>query len=179
MPANERAGKQLCVRYKTCVALWYNSAGVRPLRIVVVRDPSGRRRDDCFFSTDLSLWPQAILKLFAMRWPLEVTFYNAKQCLGLEDPQNRTPMAVQRIAPLALYLYALVILWFAEHGHFDLVAYRNTHPWYRQKQAPSFADMLTSLRTISLKESISDDPGSKAASKKILLSLLDPLGRAA
>jgi hypothetical protein len=61
--------------------LWYNSAGTRLLRIVVVHDPSGRRKDDCFFSTDLSLSPKAILQLFAMRWPLEVAFYNAKQFL--------------------------------------------------------------------------------------------------
>jgi hypothetical protein len=172
-------GKRVRVWYKTCVALWYNSAGARPLRIVVVRDPSGQRRDDCFFTTDLSLSPKAILELFAMRWPLEVAFYNAKQCLGLEDPQNRTPKAVQRTAPLALYLYTLTILWFAEHGHFDLAAYRKSRPWYRQKQTPSFADILTCLRAASLDESIPDTPGKKAASKKTLLSLLEPLERAA
>jgi hypothetical protein len=172
-------GKRLRVRHKTCVALWYNSAGAQPLRIVVVRDPAGRRRDDCFFTTDLDLSPKAILELFAMRWPLEVTFYNTKQCLGLEDPQNRTPKAVQRTAPLALYLYTLTILWFAEHGCFNLAAYRKAHPWYRQKQMPSFADILTCLRTTSLHESLSDAPGHTAASKKILLALLEPLERAA
>jgi hypothetical protein len=148
-------GRRVRVWYKTCVALWYNSAGAHPLRILVVRDPSGRRKDDCFFSTDLSLSPMAILELFAWRWPLEVAFYNAKQFLGLEDPQNRTPKAVQRTAPLALYLYDLVILWFAEHGRFDAQAYRRTHPWYTQKQTPSFADMLACLRTASLRASIS------------------------
>jgi len=172
-------GKRVRVWYKTCVALWYNSAGARPLRIVVVRDPSGRRKDDCFFTTDLGLSPKAILELFAMRWPLEVTFYNAKQCLGLEDPQNRTPAAVKRTAPLALHLYTLTILWFAEHGSCDLAAYRKAHPWYRRKQTPSFADILTCLRAASLNESISGDPGNKAASKKIPLSLLEPLERAA
>ena len=172
-------GKRVRVWYKTCVALWYNSAGARPLRIVVVRDPSARRRDDCLFTTDLGLSPNAILELFAMRWPLEVTFYNAKQCLGLEDPQNRTPKAVQRTAPLAFYFYTLTILWFAKHGHFNLAAYRKTHPWYRHKQTPSFADILTCLRAASLDESISDAPGKKAASNKTLLSLLAPLERAA
>jgi hypothetical protein len=172
-------GKRVRVWYKTCVALWYNSAGGRPLRIVVVRDPSGRRKDDCFFTTNLDLSPKAILGLFAMRWPLEVTFYNAKQCLGLEDPQNRTPAAVKRTAPLALYLYTLTILWFAEHGSFNLAAYRKAHPWYRQKQTPSFADILTCLRAASLDKSISDAPGHKMASKKIPQSLIKPLERAA
>jgi len=86
------------VWYKARVAFWYNSAGTRPLRIVVVRDPSGRRKDDCSFSTDLNLSAKGILELFAQRWPLGVAFYNAKQFLGLEDPPNRTPKAVQRTA---------------------------------------------------------------------------------
>lgn len=172
-------GRGVRVWYKTCVALWYNSAGARSLRIVVVRDPSGRRKDDCFFSTDLNLSPKAILELFALRWPLEVAFYNAKQFLGLEDPQNRTPKAVQRTAPLALYLHDLVILWFAEHGHFDARAYRLTHPWYVHKRTPSFADMLADLRTTSLRESISRYGAQKPHSAKKLLPLFQALEAAA
>jgi hypothetical protein len=154
-------GRRVRVWYKSCTALWYNSAGTRPLRIVVVRDPSGRRKDDCFFSTELNLSARAVLELFALRWPLEVAFYNSKQFLGLEDPQNRTPQAVRRTAPFALYLHTLVILWFAEHGRFDVQAYRGTHPWYRQKRTPSFADMLTCLKAASLRDTISRHPGHK------------------
>ena len=171
--------RRVRVWYKTCTALWYNSAGTRLLRIVVVHDPSGRRKDDCFFSTDLSLSAKAILELFTMRWPLEVAFYNAKQFLGLEDPQNRTPQAVQRTAPLALYLHTLVILWFAEHGHFDAEAYRRTHPWYTRKRTPSFADMLACLKMASLRESISRYPGQKPPSAKKLLPLFQALEAAA
>jgi hypothetical protein len=159
--------------------LWYNSAGRRLLRIVVVHDPSGRRKDDCFFSTDLSLSANAILELFAMRWPLEVAFYNAKQFLGLEDPQNRTPEAVQRTAPMALYLHTMVILWFAKHGRFDAEAYRRAHPWYIRKRTPSFADMLTNLKTASLLESISRYPVQEPPSAKKLRTLFQTLAAAA
>ena len=144
-----------------------------------MHDPSGRRKDDCFFSTDLSLSAKSNLELFAMRWPLEVAFYSAKQFLGLEDPQNRTPQAVQRTAPLALYLHTLVILWFAEHGRFDVEAYRRAHPWYLQKRTPSFADMLACLKTASLRESISGYPGQKPPSAKKLLRLFQALEVAA
>ena len=172
-------GRKVRVWYKTCMALWYNSAGTRPLRIVAVRDPSGRRKDDCFFSTDLTLSPTGILEVFAQRWPLEVTFYSAKQFLGLEDPQNRTPQAVQRTAPLALYLHALVILWFAEHGRFDLDTYRRTHPWYTQKCTPSFADMLACLKSASLRESFSRYCGQHPPSAKKLRPLFQALEAAA
>ena len=172
-------GRRVRVWYKSCTALWYNSSGTRRLRIVVVRDPSGRRKDDCFFSTDLTLSPKAILELFAQRWPLEVAFYNAKQFLGLEDPQNRTPQAVQRTAPMALYLHTLVILWFAKHGRFNAEAYRRAHPWYTRKRTPSFADMLAYLKTASLRESISRYPGQKPPSLKKLLPLFQALELAA
>jgi hypothetical protein len=75
---------------------------------------------------------------------------------------------VQRTAPLALYLHTLVILWFAKHGHFDAAAYRKERPWYRQKRTPSFADMLSCLRTVALQESISRDPGQKPPLQKTL-----------
>ena len=114
-----------------------------------------------------------------MPWPLEVAFYNAKQFLGLQDPQNRTPLAVQRTAPLALYLHTLVILWFAEHGRFDAETYRRAHPWYTQKRTPSFADMLACLKMASLRESISRYPGQKPPSAKNLLPLLQALEAAA
>jgi hypothetical protein len=144
-----------------------------------VRDPSRRRKDDCFFSTDLSPSAKAILELFAMRWPLEVAFYNAKQFLGLEDPQNRTPQAVRRTAPLALYLHTLVILWFAKHGRFKAEAYRRAHPWYTQKRTPSFNDMLAYLKMVSLRESISRDPGQKPLPVKRLRTLFQALEAAA
>jgi hypothetical protein len=172
-------GSRVRVWYKSCTALWYNSAGTRRLRIVVVHDPSGRRKNDCFFSTDLSLSAKAILELFAMRWPLEVAFYNAKQFLGLEDPQNRTPQAVRRTAPMALYLHTMVILWFAKHGRFNASAYRRAHPWYTQKRTPSFADMLASLKNASVRESIYRYPGQKPPSAKKLRTLFQALEAAA
>ena len=172
-------GRRVRVWYKSCMALWYDSPGARSLRIVVVRDPSGRRKDDCFFSTDRDLSPQAIMEWFALRWPLEVAFYNAKQFLGLEHPQNRTPKAVQRTAPLALYLHDLVILRLAEHGRFDAEAYRRTHPWYVHKRTPSFADLLAGLKTASLRASLSRYGAQQPHSAKKLLPLFQTLEEAA
>ena len=120
-----------------------------------------------------------VIQYYCARWMIEVAFYDAKQFLGLQDPQNRTPQAVQRTAPLALYLHTLVILWFAEHGRFDVEAYRRAHPWYRAKRTPSFADMLACLKMASLRESISRYPGQKPPSAKKLLPLFQALEAAA
>jgi len=110
-------GKRVKLWYQTVDALWYPSAGQQLLRIVVVRDPSGRRRDDCFFSIDLKLGATQILEIFSRRWPLEVCFRDVKQFLGFEDPQNRVAKATTRTAPLIFFVYDLALLWYAKSGY--------------------------------------------------------------
>ena len=77
-------------------ALWYSALRDQPICFVVVRDPRGRRRDEAFFCTDHSVSVTFLLKTYATRWGIEVTFFDCKQSLGLEEPQNQTPVAVQR-----------------------------------------------------------------------------------
>jgi hypothetical protein len=127
-------------------ALWVAALREAPVRIVLVRDPSGKRRDEAFFCTALSADAVFILEAYARRWCLEVTFHDTKQCLGLADPQCQAPRAVQRTAPLAFVVYDLVLLWFAEHAHSTHTPAWPLRPWYRHKTAPSFPDMLETLR---------------------------------
>ena len=116
------------------------------MRIVVVRDPSGRRRDEAFFCTDCRASAAFILANYARRWTLEVAFHDVKQCLGFEDPQNQTPEAVRRTAPLAFVSYDLVLLWTALRTRRGQPVGWIQRPWYRSKCAPSFADMMTAVR---------------------------------
>jgi hypothetical protein len=150
-----------------------DSAGSRLLRIVVVRDPSGRRRDDCFFSTDLALKPTQILETFALRWPLEVCFRDVKQFLGLEDPQNRVSKATLRTAPLIFYIYDLVLLWHAQSGHHLAPQSAILRPWYTRRRSVSFEDILSNLRQASRQEKIFGDPGLDAHTRKILQPLAE------
>lgn len=138
-------GKDVRVRYKTCIALWYNSARTTPLRIVVVRDPNKRRKDDAFFSTDPQMSVQVLLETYAQRWSLEVAFRDVKQQLGFERSQARTQKAVERTAPFAFAAYALTVAWFCRTGCHRYSSLR-IMPWYRHKRGPSFADMQTLLQ---------------------------------
>jgi hypothetical protein len=151
-------GRSVRVWFKTCTALWFNSAGTRLLRVVVVRDPSGKRRDDCFFTTDLSMKPTEVLETIARRWSVEVAFRDAKQSLGFEEPQSRTRKAVERTAPMAFVLYSLTTLWYAEHGEALRRKWFVKRPWYRKKRSASFADMLATLRQASWVETNFVDP---------------------
>jgi hypothetical protein len=166
-------GRKVKLWHQSIDALWYSSAGQRLLRIVVVRDPSGRRRDDCFFSTDLTLTPPQILETFALRWPLEVCFRDVKQFLGFEDPQNRVSKATQRTAPLVFYIYDLILLWHATSGHLFAPHSVIERLWYKRKASVSFEDILRNLRQATWQEKIFGDPRLDTHTRKILQPLME------
>ena len=148
-------GRTISTQAFTLTALWYAALRDQPLRIVVVRDPRGRRQDEAFFCTDLTVDAPFILEGYARRWTLEVTYHDAKQWLGLEDPQNQTSTAVQRTAPMAFLVYDLVLLWYAGEVAAQTAPCWVERPWYRHKATPSFLDMLTALRREGWQRAIS------------------------
>jgi hypothetical protein len=120
----------------------------RRLRVVAVEPLSGGRPRQAFYSTDCALTGEQILTLYARRWAIEQTFQDSKTQLGFEEPQGWTRRAVERTAPTGMLLYSLIVLWFAAVGHRH---YRPLfRPWYLQKRAPSFADMVATLRRESV-----------------------------
>ena len=161
-------GKLVRVRYKTTVALWYKSAGTMPLRVVVVRDPNGRRKDDVFFSTDITATPQSILQTYAARWSLEVAIRDSKQTLGFERSQARTPNAVKRSGPFAFVSYTLTVAWFCQHGYRLYPKGIVVMPWYRNKRTPSFNDMLRFLQNELRQKNFCDTPAKSGVAKNIV-----------
>ena len=160
-------GKSVTVNYKTTDALWYSSAGNAMLRIVVVRDPKGKRKDDCFFSTGLAMRPEEILEAYALRWSLEVAFRDSKQFLGFERSQCWTRKAVERTGPFAFVSYAIVVVWFAKRGHVLYPQVVTPVPWYRHKRGPSFADMLQTARYALLRQELFDNPSENEGKPKL------------
>jgi hypothetical protein len=67
--------------------------------------------------------------------------------MGLGEQANRVAKAIERTAPMAFFLSSIVVVWFHQVGH-QFVRFP-VRPWYRRKQEPSFADMLTTLRRVS------------------------------
>jgi SRSO17 transposase len=146
----DRFGLRATLAVKTIKALYYKAGGDRLLTIVLVRDLEGKRPDQMFYCTKLGWAAEQILSAYACRWAIECTFECCKQLLGLEDPANRLPRAVARTAPLALMIYSMIVVWFHQAGHQALrFPFR---PWYRRKEEPSFADMLTTLRRDSYEQ---------------------------
>lgn len=138
---------------KTRTGLYYKAGRGRVLLFVLTRDIAGDRPTRILYSTNLNLDAQQVLSQYASRWSIEVTHHDAKQLLGFEDPANRVPLAVQRTAPMAMFLYSLTVFWYSQHGHAHVrFPWR---PWYTRKSEPSFGDMLTTLRRLTWEEELS------------------------
>lgn len=172
----DQFGLHATLRVKTRQALYYKAGKDRLLTIVLVRDVLGQRPDQMFYCTRLDWDARQILATYAARWSIEVTFENAKQLLGLEDPANRKEKAVRRTAPMALVLYSLIVLWFHREGHRHLRF--PDRPWYRRKCEPSFADLLTTLRRASWLEKIRPLPWPSRLREKYLSPLIEFLSLA-
>jgi len=127
--------------------LWYGVFGPAPVRMVLVRDrQTGPML--ALITTDLHAAPTDLVAWYAARWAIEVTFFDTRQTLGVGQARNRTAQAVTRTWAFGMYVYTIVVLWYALSGHRSgIVADRRVHaPWYLSKTDPSFADMLTALR---------------------------------
>jgi hypothetical protein len=144
-------GRTQAARVAHCQARVY-AAPTTALRVVAVDPLAGGRPRQAFYSTCADASAEEVITWYAMRWSVEVTFHDSKQHLGFEQPQAWSRRAVERTAPLAMLLYSLVVLWFTREGH------RSWHPldcpWYTSKTEPSFADMLATLRRLSVRQHV-------------------------
>jgi hypothetical protein len=180
----------LCVWSRVC--LWYTVARGQPVRVVVTKDPKGRAKPRAYFCTDPARSVEEILQTYAQRWDLEVAIRNAKQMLGLEDPQNgfwrrkhgrrsdtrrpgphahgrRGEQAVKHTVPLVFIAYALILVWYLRQGDWkrDVATAKRLAPWYRHKREPAFADMLAALRRDLWAARLSQNPDASAHSQKL------------
>ena len=104
-------------------------------------------------------------------------FFNNKPMMGFEDPANRTPRAVERTAPTGMFLYGLTVIWFHQEGYRS-VAYPD-RPWYRRKEEPSFADLLSTLRRNSWQEQFAGVDWNEGAQETPLAQLVEFVSRVA
>ena len=79
---------------------------------------------------------------------------------------------------MALWSYSLVILWYANWAKRRTRLPMRLAPWYRHKTAPSFADMLATLRRESWTLWISDRAGVSRVDQNKLEPILDAVGYA-
>lgn len=137
-------GQTRRLKMKTLTAFWPTVTGDRPVRVVLVRDPSGEWRDEALVCTNPATGDCEAVEGYCRRWCVEVSFADAKGLLGFHDPCVWKKESVERAAPMAWFTGALVLLWHAEHGD-KHPAVKRLQPWY-DKSVVTFADMLSTCR---------------------------------
>jgi len=131
--------------------VWYRLSQ-KPVLLVITRDPTGKEKDDFFFTTDTTVTAAEVIGGFAGRWSIEDTFKNTKQLIGGQQPQTWKRKGPERAAALSLWLYSAVWLWYLQQKNAQKLLV--SLPWYPTKSRPSFQDALACLRRVLWKERI-------------------------
>lgn len=103
----------LAVSYR---AVWPRVLGLVPIRVVVVRDPSGKMDDVYLFTTDLGASAEWAIGEFAKRWSIEVLFRASKQVMDVEAPQHSCQESVEKLAPWVWGMQGVVMVWYLTAG---------------------------------------------------------------
>jgi DDE superfamily endonuclease len=138
--------------------LWHAVLPGRLVRVVVLRRTGkptltqyGQRKPppalEAFFTTDLSLSAQDIVREYSARWAVEIAIRDANAFAGLGQDQCRKHQRILGANTLRLVMAAARTLWFIEQvEHGTAVPLCRYRPWYRQKVAPSQLDVVEACR---------------------------------
>ena len=86
------------------------TVGLRPIQVVVVRDPEGRMRDAYLFTTDLQAEVSWVIVQFAWRWAIEVLFRASKQVMHIEAAQHWSQESVEKLAPWVWSMQSVIMV---------------------------------------------------------------------
>jgi hypothetical protein len=138
--------------------LWHAVLPGRLVRVVVLRRQStsatkqpGHRKPppaiEAFFTTDLSLSAEAIVREYGHRWAVEIAIRDSNAFAGLGQDQCRKRQRILGANTLRLVLAAARTLWFMAYVDRGIgVPLCHYRPWYRQKVAPSQLDVAEACR---------------------------------
>jgi hypothetical protein len=100
----------------TYEVVWPTVLGLRPIRVVVVRDPAGKMKDAYLFTTDTQARVDWVITQFAWRWSIEVMFRASKQVMDLEGPQHWCQESVEKLAPWVWSMQSVIMVWYLTDG---------------------------------------------------------------
>jgi hypothetical protein len=158
--------------------LWYHACKQEPVTVALLHDPQeakeGRWRDEVLVSTKVDITAAEMVAEYGKRWSVEVAFFDSKQFLGLEDPQVRAPLSVQRAHPMAWFCLSLVILWYALNRE-EVEKVSRERPWYKKTVGDTFTEMLGALRLWLWHQRLFGEAGDRAVSVEMVESLLNEM----
>lgn len=155
-------GVQRTLQALAYTVVWPEVFGLRPIRLVVVRDPEGKLKDTYLFTTDRTATLEWVIATYAKRWSIEVAFKNSKQVLNIEGPQHWCQASIGKLAPWVWQMQSVLTLWYLSVGQTlpeARTARKRMGAWDSEW---SVRQMVSVLRTAVLEKTINPGFGKKA-----------------
>ena len=175
-------GKKTLRVQTLCGVLWYHACKQKPVTVTLIHDPQaekeGKWRDEVLVSTKVETTAAEMIPQYGKRWSVELAFHDSKQFLGLEDPEVRTPLSVQRTHPMAWFCLSLVILWYALNRE-EVEKVKRERPWYIKRVGDTFTEMLGALRLWLWQQRLFGESGERVVSVEMVENLLNEMAAVA
>jgi hypothetical protein len=152
-------------------AVWPKVLQLRPIQIVVVRDPEGRMDDVYLFTTDLQAKLEWVITQFAWRWAIEVLFRGSKQVMDIEAPQHWAQASVEKVAPWVWSMQSVIMVWYLSEGRELAEAEEMRSRMGEWDSEWSLRHMTQVLRVAILNATINPNSEDPAELKKIIETL--------
>jgi hypothetical protein len=152
-------------------AVWPRVLGLRPIQVLVVRDPEGRMHDCYLFTTDRQARAEWVVTQFAWRWAIEVLFRASKQVLDIEAPQHWSQGSVEKLAPWVWSMQSVIMVWYLTAGRTLPEALELREVMGDWDSEWSLRHMLQVLRRAVLNATIDPDSADQAKLTEIVKTL--------
>ncbi len=152
-------------------AVWPRVLGLRPIRIVVVRDPQRRMKDCYLFTTDLQASVNWVVTQFAWRWAIEVLFRASKQVMDIEAPKHWSQESVEKVAPWVWSMQSIIMVWYLTVGSTSPEALELSEVMGDWDSEWSLRHMLQVLRRAILNATINPNSANQAELTEMVKTL--------
>lgn len=163
--------KNLNVLTGTC--LWYhNSVGGVPIRWILTQDPTGEKKPTALLITEFTVSAEQAIAWFVGRWPIETTFQEINQHLGLKTIHTWSDISINRTAPAIIGSYSLACILVNESikdTGIEIAPQRSA--WY-EKTTVTFSDVMVYLKLLILNKKFFSQCEKVAMQEKIDLENL-------
>jgi hypothetical protein len=139
---------------KTLTGIWHSVLPGVMIQVVAVwrKDKiptdkrSGKKELEAFFSTDLSLSSNLILKHYAQRWAVEIDIRDGYAYYGLGKDHCRNLDRIFGVNSFRILLATCRTLWFIQYFQNRPLELKNLRPWYRRKRHPTQLDIISAAQ---------------------------------
>lgn len=160
-------------------AVWPEVLGLRPILVLLVRDPQGKFKDKYLFTTDLNADLGWIITAFSRRWSIEVAFKSSKQVMKIQAPQHWCRESVEKLSPWVWLMQTVISLWYFTDGRKLPAAQAARRRFGEWDTEWSLTHMLRILRATILEATINPESATKAELRQLLEVLESYLNLAA